>query len=307
MTSHRDEILSYIQKKIPFEQWETKLDLLDSLDYSQALKLQQMNDDLQTRLSHLHRVPCPMFIIRAGTTGSGKSSETINRLVDTKLLGLKERDRRHMIHVNIDSLVEHYTDFETEIKRLRPLLPDKTQLQSAIQDRYFARRNILNLENDALLWESLARGLTIDFETTLGSPEYLSSLIQLIHSSFPQYRVVLVFYFVEFSTLATRLRMRNKATERKVEIKSALQLAEKALQNLPLVVPLVDQLIVIDNTPSIPKLPRVMINYAVAVAGQKRCFKKETFNCCGKVVPTPFKSLQHQYCKHLSDCRELRN
>lgn len=279
MMSHRDQLLVTLKGPGSLDHLRSEIAKWDTLDYAQAIDLSRMQSELQQALDQSKKKTCPFFIIRAGTTGSGKSNVFINNMVDGKVLGMSSSDRKNMIHINIDSLVEHYSDFELEVKRLLRMFP-KEEVQKMISDRYFARRGILGLQNNALLWEALARGVNIDFETTLGAAEWTSHLVDHIHSSFPQYHVVLVYYFVEWSVLEKRLQKRNAVSERKVDPTFALNLARKALENLPKVGSHVDQIIIINNTPELPNPPRLIGNVSIRIRKSIGKCQKPSIGCC---------------------------
>ena len=196
----------------------------------------------------------PWFIIKYGPPGSGKSSPVVSSVYENTLGMTRERIDK-IVHIDIDKLVDDYTDFVQEAKHLRTAFEGKDekaeeQLQAQILDRYFRRRTVMDAVNNQILFQSLAAGRDIAMETTGRSVVWPIELIMFIQNRLPQYRTVLLYPWVPDDILAERLRLRNERQERKVPIPFALSGAQEAKKNFPMLAMHCDRVLIVDNSGS---------------------------------------------------------
>lgn len=210
-------------------------------------QLASMQEVVEAKLSEREIPIVPMFIIRAGATGSGKG------MTEGAVMNYLKLNPNSTMVIDVDELVSKLTTYEEDLKR-----KDKNPT-----DLYFQHRPLANIWSTYLLGGAVLNRVNIILETT-GEPrgyEWLTRKSQQLRWN--GYQTVLVYVFASDKKLVTNIEERNKKQPRKVDPTWALQSSQKIRANIATLASKVDRFLIVDTTSGTPKLI-VDLNIAAA-------------------------------------------
>ena len=173
----------------------------------------------------------PVFLIAYGPPGSGKSS-VVQWLFDDPERRVRADE---VIDIDIDAIVALFPGYQRRRAEARS--------HEAREQLYWEMRRRADPISDSILAEALLGRYSVRWETTGQSVAWTAREVDRVTGN--GYQVWLVYPLVEKGDLAQRIE-RRQATQQGA--RNVGQIIDRARENLPAILPMIDRLIMIDNS-----------------------------------------------------------